>query len=387
MDPKFGGPSQGIRNITPALLDLGVETEVLSFDPPTSKYLGKDSFKIYPIGPRKGPYQYCSKLSSWLENNIFNYDILIIHGLWLHNSFGTYRVWNRMKYLNRDCPKLFVMPHGMLDPYFQKAEGRQFKALRNKLFYKLIERKVVNGVDGILFTCEQELLLARKAFKPYRPNAELNVGYGIEEPPVFKPEFREAFLKKCPDVKNKSFLLFLSRIHPKKGVNLLINAISELKANNQDLPALVIAGPGLETDYGKAIIKLANESGCEIYFPGMLQGSEKWGALYGCDAFILPSHQENFGIAVVEALACKKPVLITNKVNIWREIEKDQSGFVFADELSGVISGIKNFNLLSPLTLEDMQSQALQTFHSRYTNKEAAEVLKRTLMSNRIPSQ
>jgi glycosyltransferase involved in cell wall biosynthesis len=67
----------------------------------------------------------------------------------------------------------------------------------------------------------------------------------------------------------------------------------------------------------------------------MLTGDAKWGALYGCDAFILPSHQENFGIAVVEALACGKPVLISNKVNIWREIEKDRAGTVRDDTVSG----------------------------------------------------
>ena len=92
----------------------------------------------------------------------------------------------------------------------------------------------------------------------------------------------------------------------------------------------MIAGPGLDTAFGREMRQLA-ESLCPqpstltpqpaVFFPDMLTGDAKWGALYGCEAFVLPSHQENFGIAVVEALACGKPVLISNQVNIWREIE------------------------------------------------------------------
>jgi glycosyltransferase involved in cell wall biosynthesis len=68
----------------------------------------------------------------------------------------------------------------------------------------------------------------------------------------------------------------------------------------------------------------------------MLEGDAKWGAFYGCEAFVLPSHQENFGISVVEALACDKPVLISSKVNIWREISEDNAGIVEEDTLEGV---------------------------------------------------
>jgi glycosyltransferase involved in cell wall biosynthesis len=67
----------------------------------------------------------------------------------------------------------------------------------------------------------------------------------------------------------------------------------------------------------------------------MLQGDAKWGAIYGCEAFVLPSHQENFGIAVVEALACNRPVLISNQVNIWREIESSRGGLIGDDTPEG----------------------------------------------------
>jgi hypothetical protein len=80
-----------------------------------------------------------------------------------------------------------------------------------------------------------------------------------------------------------------------------------------------------------------------VHAVDMLSGAAKWGALYGCEAFVLPSHQENFGIAVVEALACGKPVLISDQVNIWREIVEDGAGLVEGDTEEGVEKLLRNF--------------------------------------------
>src|SRR6185369_16511419 len=105
----------------------------------------------------------------------------------------------------------------------------------------------------------------------------------------------------------------------KKGVDLLISAYADVyqsKPASPAPPALVIAGP-LNSDFADAMQKLAAELSPRdtVFWPGLLSGDAKWGAFHGCEAFVLPSHQENFGIAVAEALACGKPVLISNQVN------------------------------------------------------------------------
>ncbi len=335
MNPAHGGPSQGIRNSIPAMEALGVYNEVVSFDPPEAPFLKDISFPIHAIGPAQGPYTYCKTLSHWLFSNLHRFHAVIIHGLWLHNSYGTYRVWKKYKKSHTRAPRLYVMPHGMLDPYFQRAKSRRLKAFRNWVFWHLIERRIVNNADGVLFTCEQELLLARETFGRYHPKKELNVGYGIAEPPPSTPSLKHAFLAHCPALKDQSYWLFMSRIHPKKGLDLLLKAYLKLRTDHPNLPALVIAGPGLETDYGKNSIKLADNDP-HIFFTGMLTGNAKWGALYGCEIFILPSHQENFGIAIAEALACSKPVLTTNKVNIWREVQCMGAGFIENNNLQGI---------------------------------------------------
>jgi len=370
MDPKQGGPCQGIRNSIPAQKKLGIENEVLSFDAPESEFINNENFQIHAIGPSRGPYSFCPKLKPWLESNMERFDVIIVHGLWQYTSYGTFKIWKNLKLKDHKVPRFYVMPHGMLDPYFQRAKSRRLKAIRNWFFWKLVEGKVVNRVDGVLFTCEEELLLARETFTPYKPKAEINVGYGIQLPPLFRHDFKNAFLGKCSKLENKPYWLFLSRIHPKKGVDLLLNAYLRLEKMNKNIPALVIAGPGLETAYGQELQKKANES--LVYFPGMLDVAKKWGAFYGCQAFILPSHQENFGIAVVEAMACKKPVLISNQVNIWREIKNGKGGVIYADTEKGMYETLKKWLNKSEFEQQEMGENAAKIFEENYTNEKAA---------------
>lgn len=359
MNPSNGGPCQGIRYSIPELEKHGVSNEVVCLDDPTSSFCSTDPFPVTALGEGRGPWRYNRKLIPWLVGNFHRFDVVIVHGLWLYPSYAVRKALKKFKKNNHSrSPKLFIMPHGMLDPYFQRAADRKFKALRNWIYWKLIEGKVINEADGILFTCEEELKLAQIPFSPYSPAKEINIGYGIAEPPPASEAILNAFYKVVPEVKNQNFLLFISRIHEKKGVDILIEAYTEIwkryKNNPRNYPTkpplLVIAGPGLDTEYGKKIRDLASilEPLNSIFFPGMLSGNEKWGAFYGCEAFILPSHQENFGLAVVEALGCGKPVLITDQINIYREIISEGAGYVANDNLSGIINILNEWIILSP---------------------------------------
>jgi glycosyltransferase involved in cell wall biosynthesis len=193
---------------------------------------------------------------------------------------------------------------------------------------------------------------------------------------------KRAFQEKCPELNGSPYFLFLGRIHEKKGVDILINAYKENKINisasaipGMRFPKLVVAGPGLETPYGKRIKSLVSESPDiqdSIFFPGMMTGDAKWGAFYGSQAFVLPSHQENFGIAVVEALACRKPVLISNQVNIWREIESSGAGFVAPDTLEGTISLFQRWNKSRREDKQRMQFGAGHSFEKYFSMDETA---------------
>lgn len=375
MDPKHGGVCQAVRMIISGLQGFAVYNEVVSLDDPESNFLKDDHFNINALGGAKGPWSYNASLIPWLVENFSRFDAVIVHGLWLYYGYGV----RKAIALSSGEIRLFVMPHGMLDPYFQRAPGRKMKAFRNYIYWKFIESKLINGADGILFTCEEECRLAREPFRPYHPKRELVVGLGADQPPAYTSDMDVAFHEKVPGLLASPYILFLSRIHEKKGVDLLIKAYADLRTKLQGsqntLPKLVIAGPGLETSYGNEVKHLAHDIlglQSNIFFPGMLIEDSKWGAFYGCEAFVLPSHQENFGIAVIEAMGCGRAVLISNQVNIWREIESAGGGLVAEDTLEGTHKTLEQWLHFSSLEKRLMGERAVSCFRTSFSKGPAS---------------
>lgn len=384
MDPKMGGVCQAVRTIVYGLTELGHSNEVVSLNDPDEPFIKNDRFLIHALGPAKGPWAYSPTLLPWLNDNLQNFDAVLVHGLWQYHGYAVSTAMRRLQKIKTGkatVPKMFVMPHGMLDPYFQKAKGRKLKAVRNVIYWALLEKKLVNGADGLLFTCEEECRLAREPFKPYTPSKELVVGLGVEEPPPYSAAMRKAFIGLCPQTESKSYVLFLSRIHEKKGTDLLVRAyidtFNRFREEKAHFPLLVVAGPGLDSPYGKTIQELASKSELKdaILFPGMLTSDSKWGAFYGCEAFALPSHQENFGIAVVEALACKKPVLISNQINIWREISTGGGGIVNDSTARGTELSLEQWIGSSEIKKTEMQRNARLVYETTFSVSNASKRL------------
>ena len=141
---------------------------------------------------------------------------------------------------------------------------------------------------------------------------------------------------------------------------------------------LALAGPCADEEYLHRLKRLAAEATKDdgsITFTGMLTGNLKWGALSAAEAFVLPSHQENFGIAVVEALACGTPVLISNQVNIWREIEGDGAGLVENDDLAGTTTLLKRWVAADHGVRTAMKESAKQCFARRFEIERATDSL------------
>jgi glycosyltransferase involved in cell wall biosynthesis len=402
MNPKMGGVCQAVQTMIKGVSKHGIYNEVVCLD--EALFIIDNSFPIHPLGPGKWGLSYNSKLIPWLVRNLARFDTIIIHGLWQYHSYAVLKALKLFKSQqkfhygqNMQLPRIFIMPHGMLDPYFQKAKERKVKALRNWFYWKFVEGVVINNADGLFFTCEDELLLAREPFRPYLPKKEIVVGLGLEQPPEYSSCMRNAFLAKCPELKDDKYILFLGRIDQKKGVDILLEAYSQMlmqsfqleqhvpkSLNSSCVPKLVIAGPGIGTSYGRNIVKLIqSKPGLKenVFLPGMLLGDVKWGALYGCDAFILSSHQENFGIAVVEALACGRPVLISKQVNIWREIIGEGGGIVAADTVEGTRTLLKKWLQLSEEKRNAMSKAAYSSYKKFFTIETATNRLRTAINS------
>ena len=149
---------------------------------------------------------------------------------------------------------------------------------------------------------------------------------------------------------------------------------------------LVIAGPCADEDYLQSLkdqaLNFESKIANHIIWTGMLKDELKWGACHVADAFILPSHQENFGIAVVEALATATPVLISNKVNIWREIDEDKAGYIEADTLEGCKLLIRRWLETNSEKWDAIKKNAQLCFSRRFAVDLAAQSLVNVLQSS-----
>jgi glycosyltransferase involved in cell wall biosynthesis len=260
----------------------------------------------------------------------------------------------------------------MLDPWFRRQYP--LKHAKKWLYWPWADYRVLRDARAVLFTSEEERLQARESFWLYRAKERV-VAYGTSGPPADSASALKTFHAQFPQLRGKRFLIFLGRIHEKKGCDLLIRAFAEQTSRQGDL-MLVMAGPD-QTGWAVSLKETARQLGVaeRIEWIGMVRGDLKWGALHASEAFVLPSHQENFGIAVVEALACAKPVLISNKVNIWREIEQDGAGIVAADTQAGTHQLLQAWAKLSDSDRQAMGQSAARTFRHRYTVDAMAESL------------
>jgi glycosyltransferase involved in cell wall biosynthesis len=263
----------------------------------------------------------------------------------------------------------------MLDPWFKQRYP--MKHLKKWLYWPWAEYRVLRDATAVLFTCEEERRLARQSFWLYKCD-EFVVNYGTSAPTGDPEAQRALFLERFPHLRGKRCLLFLGRVHEKKGPDLLFRAFAALLGRlpsdqRRDLH-LVMAGPD-DHAFGREMKALVASLGLSerVTWTGMVSGDLKWGAFHAADAFVLTSHQENFGIAVVEALACGLPVLISSQVNIWREIRQAGAGFVDSDDSAGAERLLDQWICVDSALWQRMRGAARRIFAERFVIDRTAE--------------
>ncbi|TNJ40964.1 glycosyltransferase [Phaeobacter sp. B1627] len=373
VDPAHGGPVEGMRQSALRHRDLGIETEVLSVDSPDSPHVTAFPTKVHAMGRITERYGYSSGLGRWISGHAQEYDAAVVHGMWNHAAVGGGRA------LVRTGLPYVVFTHGMMDPWFKTAYP--VKHFAKQLFLWALQGRVLTKAQKVLFTSAEEMRLAKEAFPRITYQGQV-VAYGsavpdVSDHTVAEKEFR-AF---CPDLGSAPYLLYLSRIHPKKGVDILLKAFAQITASRPKLH-LVVAGPGEARlmDSMQAEVQTLGLTE-RVHFPGIVTGTPKWGAYLGAEAFALPSHQENFGIAVAEALGCGTPVITTDKVNIWREIKVADAGFISGDNVVDFTRALQKWVDLADERKAEMRIAA-KACHTRQFSAEAASVaLKEVLES------
>jgi glycosyltransferase involved in cell wall biosynthesis len=371
VNPALGGPIESVKQSSAVLARRGHEVEIISLDAPTDPWVRDCPLPVHALGPGRGNYGYAPPFSRWISERHAQYDAVIVQGLWQYSSVGVWRA------LRGTATPYFVFPHGMLDPWFKRTYP--LKHLKKLFYWPWAEYRVLRDAAAVLFTSEEERRLARESFSPYRCH-EVVVNYGTAAPEIDLANAREEFFGKFPELRGRRFLLFLGRLHEKKGCEELIQAfVSNRNSSRADQSlGLVMAGPCADPAYEMHLKRLATP-GSAFTFTGMLSGSLKWGAFSAADAFILPSHQENFGIAVVEALAAGTPVLISNKVNIWREIVAAEVGYVENDDHAGTARLIERWIGTAPDVRAAMKEKARECFARHFEINRATDSLLKVL--------
>lgn len=364
LDPSVGGVATAVLGLSRGLARRGHKIDIVVLDDPGAPWLANIGLPGQALGAGLTSYRYSPKLLPWLKEHGGDYDRVIVNGIWQYLSFAAWR-----RYAGSAIP-YFVFPHGMLDPWFK--ETFPLKHLKKWLYWPWADYRVLRDAAAVIFTSEEERLLARKSFWLYRAREKVSP-LGVETPLPVSDYMRDKFFERYPQLRNKRVLLFFGRLHPKKGCDILLDAFAQVA---DDSVALMMAGPdqvGWQAELQQRAEQLKVST--RVIFPGMLQGEMKRAALAAADAFVLPSHQENFGMAVVEALAAGLPALISNRINIWREIDQDRAGYVEPDDFSGTTRLLQRWIGAPQSVRDEMRTNARRCFEQRFEISKAVDSL------------
>jgi glycosyltransferase involved in cell wall biosynthesis len=356
---------------------LGHDAEVISCDTGREAFLKKLAFKPLTAGPSHFRYAYSQKLVSLLESVKNDFDGMIVHGMWQYQSLAVVRAFRN------DGPPYVVFPHGNLDPYF--IDNFPLKHVKKSLHYRLIESRLFKRARAVLFTCDEERRLAANSYRPVSGN-HVTVHYGID-PPDFEPaKYDGPFRATLAKLAGKHLVLFFGRIHPKKGCDLLVDAFAQT-ANLNPQAHLLMVGPD-ETGWVPKLQARAEQRRISdrISWLGPAYGADKWFLFSSADVFILPSHMENFGIAITEAMSRRVPVLISTKINIHSDITAAGAGFAELDNAEGTANLLRRWFQVPDEQRSQMGERAKELVEQKFLSIDAArDIIRIFSQSNRVP--
>ncbi len=323
----YGGPSQMVLGLAPALARQGVKITVLTtdsngdtgqkpLDVPLNSPIEQDGYEIiyFKCSPFRR-YKFSIDLLKWLNNHAQEYDLAHIHALFSPVSSTAAAVCRAKK-----LPYI-LRPLGTLDP----ADLSKKKQLK-QLYAKVLERPNIAKAAAIHFTSEQEAKVSHRFGVTTR---DLVIPLGVKQ------------MQECRDVKfnvsskfnipdNVPKVLFMSRIDPKKGLDLLIPALEKLLSEGLDFHFVLAGTNPQDPSYEQKIKSQIQASPLNKHttITGFVTGELKSALLETADLFVLPSYYENFGIAVAEAMVAGIPVVISDQVHICQDISGSESGWV-----------------------------------------------------------
>jgi glycosyltransferase involved in cell wall biosynthesis len=325
---RSGGPGQAIVPMCGSLSAQGIEVLLAATD---DGLPAQNS----PGGPKRGAvtryknlpaiffpvqlgasFKYSRPFAQWLDEHVADHDVVHIHAIFNHACIAAARACSK-----KGVPYI-VRPLGTLDPWSMKQ-----KSFKKKLFWKAGVKTMLTGAAAIHYTTKGEQEAVENSLGL---NHGVVVPLGVDKPTTPAPDAVAKLAERFSALLDHPYVLVLSRLHPKKALDVLIDAFVSLTKRAEFRQwRLVLAGEGPD-DYVASLKRMVAERDADelVIFPGWLDGEHKEAALRNASLLALASHQENFGLCVMESLACGVPVLISPHVDLAPEIEAAGAGWV-----------------------------------------------------------
>jgi glycosyltransferase involved in cell wall biosynthesis len=359
--PRYGGPSKACWEMARAVAHLGHQVSIYTTNQdgpevlpvPTDRPVWREGVEVryFPVqSPRFWSTSW--PLARALRQEIKHVDLVHLHNLYLFHDLAT-----------GYCCRVFgvpylIQPHGSLDPFiYRRHRGRK------RIMEWGFQNRTIREAAAILFTTAAERELAAP-FSFATPGVVVPLGMDLDEFAVL-PE-PGSFRRRHPEIGDKLIILFFGRVNFKKGLDILAKAFGVVARQRQDVH-LVIAGPDND-GWGARVRPWLEEAGVleRTTFTGMLLGPERLAVLQDAAMFVLPSYSENFGIAVIEAMAMGLPVIISGRVNIWPEVQAGRAGRVIPCD-PGALAGQILDLLAHPEAAADMGQRGKALVRERFT--------------------
>jgi glycosyltransferase involved in cell wall biosynthesis len=368
LDPALGGPPITAMRIAAAQAAMGNSVRILSYRNPQAQSRIEAEVKNIPhfSGVELAFAEHGGRAESLfargagrsVSSALGGTEILHLHG-----------VWDRINFVAAKCAvegkkPYVVTPHGMLDPWSLRQ-----KRLKKMIALRMGYKRMLDGAAFLHFLNQDELRLTERL--GLKPPARI-VPNGVFPEEIEPLPERGMFRKEHPEFADAKLVLFLSRLHFKKGLDFLADAFAAIAPKFPDAH-LVVAGPddGAKQSFEEQVLRLGIAG--RVHLVGPLYARQKLGALRDCDCFCLPSRQEGFSLAITEALACEAPVVISTECH-FPEVREAGAGIVAELNAPAIAQAIANI-LRDPAAAQQMGKKGRELVLSRYTWPKVAEAL------------
>ncbi|MEK6302298.1 MAG: glycosyltransferase [Acidobacteriota bacterium] len=337
LEPSDGGPSFAMPLIARGLQREGIEIDVATtagdekaalLNGDLARPVSRDDVNYFYFRRQTEFYKVSRPLTRWLERHIRDYDLVHIHALFSYSAYTAAKlaIKHRVPYV--------VRPLGVLNRWGMENRRRLLK----RVSFRLIERRILINAAAIHYTSDQERLEAEQAGVT---TASVVIPLGIDTSVLQTGASAARFYERFPSAEGRDIILFLSRLDPKKGLDILLRAFAKVQSA-QPASLLVVAGDG-EAEFVESLKRLAGELGIgeQVLWTGFLGGDDKAAAFRAASVFALPSYSENFGLVVAEAMASGLPCVVSDQVGVAPDVEEFQAGSVVPCEAAPLASALQ----------------------------------------------